>query len=427
MPRPHRLLALVTCACLAVTGACSSTEDSGDEPPNLTTPTTRDLDRNGPDAGQPPGDQGYVVFNAQGNHLDAYDPEPPFAHQRVVTAAAEDPENGRDMNGQICFFPDGSRRFVAGEDTGQDEGIVAGWGIFQLTGDGIGDFETRQVGKMVPTYQDPGGSEEDVDETADADKAEPYGCGFLADGRIVTTDVGNQAAGDPTGQLTLWFPPFEGDRVSFCKLDVAIGTAQSIWVDDQDRIYVASARPGDDSGIWRYSGTLATSADDAGGCGLTDPTGAPLVDEENIRKEPFIRGGENDLVTPTGLAAGLEGQIFVSSVFNGVINEYDQNGEFVRTILRPPAGEAITETTGYSTGTPLGMGFSPAGVLYYADIGLRIRPSGLPGPGSGTGNVFRIRFEDGEAQPPEAVATGLAFPDAIGLLIFGGGGAVSQV
>ncbi|WP_334143039.1 hypothetical protein [Rhabdothermincola sp.] len=352
---------------------------------------------------------GVIVFNGQGNHLDAYAAEPPFEHQRVITSRSEDPE-GLDINGQICFFPDGSGRFVAGEDTGQTAGDTQGWGIFELTGDRIGDLRAREIGKLVPTFQ------------GSADNAENYGCGFLSDGRIVTTDVGNQAAGPGDGQLIVWFPPFDSREVTYCKVDVEIATAQSIWVDDQDRVLVASARPtsfgGQTSGVWRYH-DLPTGPDAAGGCGRTDATGAPLADE--VRKEMFIPSGEHDLIAPTGVTGGPDGHLFVSSVINGVINEYDANGVYLRTILRPPAGEQFGAQP-FSTGTPLGIAAGPDGTIYYADIGLVLKPDGGIGPGDKTGSVRRIVFVAGEPQPPETMARGLAFPDGIGLLVPGAGG-----
>ncbi len=191
---------------------------------------------------------------------------------------ADDP-NGLDINAQICFFPDGSDRFVAGEDTGQTTGRTQGWGIFQLSGQAIGDSGPTEVGKLVPTFQ---GSE---------DNAENYGCGFLADGRIVTTDVGNQADGAGRRPADRVVPAVrQRSRSRYCKVDVAIATAQSIWVDDQDRVYVASARPpafgGQTSGVWRYSGPARPAPTPAGGCGQTDGTGAPLVDA--FHKEIFI-------------------------------------------------------------------------------------------------------------------------------------------
>jgi hypothetical protein len=405
---------VVALAWSLVAVACSSDSD----PTSTDSSTTSTTGSSGTDTTAAPPDDSVVVFNAQGNNLDAYEAEPPFTDQRVITTRADDPE-GLDINGQICFSPDGSKRFVAGEDTGQTDGVTMGWGIFQLTGDAVGDFEASQVGKLAPTFQ------------GSADNAEPYGCGFLSDGRLVTTDVGNQAAGPGDGQLIVWFPPFAqqaDDTQAFCKVDVEIATAQSIWVDDQDRVYVASARPpafeGQTSGVWRYS-NLPTSADAAGGCGRVDATGAPLADL--ARKQMFIASGENDLVAPTGVAGGPAGTIFVSSVINGVINEYDANGEFVRNVLRPPAGEQLGETP-FSTGTPLGINVGPDGTLYYADIGIVLSADGEIGPGDNTGSVRRIVFSAGQPGTPEVMASGLAFPDAIGLLVpAGGGGARSSL
>ena len=84
-----------------------------------------------------------------------------------------------------------------------------------------------------------------------------------------------------------------------------------------------------------------------------------------------------------------------------------------RTILQPPAGESHGEET-FSTGTPLGIGVAPDGTLFYADIGVVVTPDSA-GPGDDNGSVRRIRFVDGEPQAPETMATGLAFPDGIGL------------
>src|SRR4051794_7027258 len=64
-----------------------------------------------------------IVFGAEGNNLDAYEGTPPFKHQQVNAAfTPEAPQKsnpqGTDINAQICFFPDGSNRFIAGEDKG---------------------------------------------------------------------------------------------------------------------------------------------------------------------------------------------------------------------------------------------------------------------------------------------------------------------
>jgi hypothetical protein len=345
-----------------------------------------------------------IVFNGEGNNLNAYEAKPPFEKQTVVTNHADDPDDGLDMNAQICFFPKGAPGpgkgetwFIAGEDTGQPN-PPAGWGIFRLEGQQVGKLSVEQVGKLTPTYQPTG------------DSPENYGCGFLSDGRIVTTDIGNQAGGERSGQLIVWFPPFDSREVRYCKVDVAIGTAGQIHVDDDDNVYVTSALD-DPAGIRRYTGPFPTSDDAEGGCGKTDGTGAPLADSANY--EIFI-DTDNDLATPFGIVPKPGGGFYAASVFTGVINEYDEDGAFVRTILAPPAGEVIGEQT-FTTGTPLGLGIDSKGTLYYADIGITFPPGGVPGPGP-EGSVRRIRFVDGEPQAPQLMGGDLAFPDGIGVL-----------
>jgi hypothetical protein len=409
--RPRRrtrfVLATIFAFVVVLTAACSSNDKSSENTSASSSTTTSRSPGTTEATSEMAG--GYTVFNGQGNNLDAYEPIPPFTTQRVIHTIADQPD-GLDINAQICFFPDGSGRFVAGEDTGQTSGDLQGWGIFQLEGEKVGDFKATEVAKLVPTYQ------------GSSDNAENYGCGFLSDGRIVTTDVGNQANGDGDGQLIMWFPPYNSEKIAFCKIDVGIATAQSIWVDDQDRVYVASSRP-PTSGVWRYSGPWPTGPTAAEGCGKADGTGAPLVDD--VRKEIFIASGEHGMISPAGLAPTGTGGVYVSSVFTGYINEYDANGQFVRTILQPPAGENLGAKP-FSTGTPLGIGVGPDGTLFYADIGLVIDGPDI-GPGDNTGTVRRIAFVDGQPQPPETMATGLAFPDGIGILTAGGGSAASKI
>jgi hypothetical protein len=338
--------------------------------------------------------KGVIVFNGEGNNLNAYAAAPPFTKQTVIRNHDDDP-NGLDINAQICFFPGGSKRFVAGEDTGQPN-PPQGWGIFQLRGSTVGKLSAKKIGKLTPTYQ------------PSSDTAENYGCGFLSDGRIVTTDIGDQASGPPNGQLIVWFPPFDRTEVRYCKLDVGIATAGGILVDKNDRVYVPSGRP-PTSGVLRYSGPFPTSSTAKGGCDGKDGTGAPTA--SSVKKEQFIGLG-NGLAAPIAIARAPKNGFYVSSVISGIINEYDADGGYVRSVLQPPPGETLGEQT-FSTGTPLGMGVGPDGTLFYADIGITITSEGIgPGP---EGTVRRIRFVDGAPQPPEIVGGGLAFPDGIGV------------
>jgi hypothetical protein len=404
--RTTRAAALVAVlSLLTVAAACSSSgSDSSAEPKQTTTTATSTT------AGTPSsGPSHAIVFGGDGNNLDAYDPTPAadgtFRTQRVFETVATDAKHGRDINAQLCFLPrtkSGEQWFIAGEDTLQDapKPRPPGWGIFRLDGTKVGNLRATQIGKLVPTFQ------------TSSDNPENYGCGRLSDGRLLTTDVGNQASGTGDGQLIIWFPPVTGgsyptfDDVAYCKLDVGLPTAQSILVRD-DAIYVAASR-GD---VYRYTGPFPTSADAAGGCGKKDATGAPLADK--VTKETFIKAGEHKLSTPAGLANAPDDGFYVSSVFTGVIDEFGPDGAFRRTILEPPAGESIGPKP-YSTGTPLGIGVDDDGTIYYADIGVVVTPDSV-GPGDKTGTFRRIRFVKGEPQAPETMATDLDYPDGVGV------------
>lgn len=332
---------------------------------------------------------GAVVFSGQGNDLVAYTLD--GTRQLVIENAGDDPEAGRDINAQICFLDD--RTFIAGEDTGQPV-EPPGWGIFTLDGDDIGEFTATQIGKLLPTYQ-----------PADS-QPEMFGCGVLADGRVVLTDVGNQATGPATGQLLLFFPPVAGDVSSYageitdhCKLDIEIATAQQIAVDG-DSVLVAAARG---PGVSRYS-DLPTTLDECRG-----------AEPHPVARELFIDPADGALGITNGIVRSPAGGWYVSSVFTGVINEYDAAGAFVREILRPPAGEALGAEP-FSTGTPNGLAVTGDGTLWFADLGIVVRDDGSIGPGPERGTVRVIRFDDGEPRPPEIIDDGLRFPDALGVL-----------
>lgn len=396
---------LVLSALVITSGACS---DDGETTSGTTTrPDNRAADEPAPD--EPLPDAAALVFNGQGNRLDAYSSDPPFEHQRVIDNAQDDPEEGLDINAQLCFYEsDGTRYLIAGEDTDQEGEGSQGWGIFEVAGDAIGDLEATEVAKLTPTF-------------SGESNPENYGCGRLSDGRIVTGDVGNQAGGPATGQLIIWFPPFDSfDHVSYCKLDVGIGTAGQIVVGDNDEVYITSSlgrsesRP---SGVYRFDGPYPSGPTPAQGCGQVDTTGAPLADE--VRHTLFIPA-DHGLSFPAGLVARPQGGFYASSQASGVINEYADDGTFVRTVLEPPEGDEL-DADGFTFGSPQGLGIGADGTLYYADIGV-VRAPGQDlldiGPGEGAGSVRRITFDDsGEPAEPEVMADGLDYPDGIGVLV----------
>ena len=320
-----------------------------------------------------------LVFSGQGNDLGVYDAESPFTKQIAIHHNDAAHPAGLDINGQICFDPRNPNRFVAGEDTRRDTTGHPGWGILQITDTTVGQLKVKEVGKLVPTYQ------------PSNDNPENYGCGFLDDGRIVTTDVGNQASGPGDGQFIVWFPPFESRTVKYCKVDVHLATGQGALV-DSDSVYVSQGRP-PRAGVYRYDvKDLPTSSTPSGGCDGKDATGAPLA--THVMSTLFIApSSKNTLATPAGIAKGPDGHFYIASVYNGVIAEFNADGTFVRDVLKPPAGEMLGEKP-FSTGTPSGVGVAPDGSVYYADIGIVATADGIG---------------------PVTMDQGLASPDGIGI------------
>jgi hypothetical protein len=373
--------------CLVALVSCSSSSSSSSG-------------SSGADSGPPPANKIYVL-NGTNEDLNIYDVRQGFK-KRVAFSGNSD--EGRSdipaLNGQICYDA-AKKQLVMGDDGGQaDPKIPAGWALMQLNGSSIDDFSITRTNKLVPTFQ------------TNASGTENYGCAYLKDGRILTTDVGNQETGPGNGQLVIYFPPFDtvsgllSQTAHFCKIDVTIGTAGGIALDDQERIYVASARV--DPGVYRYTGPFPTGDDAAHGCGKKDPIGSPLADA--VQREKFIVA-DNSVSTPTSIARSPKKTWYVASVLTGVIAEYDDSGKFVRKVLQPTAGAQLP----YATGNPQGIGVDSDGSIYYADISLIIKPGGIDINTNG-GSVRRIRFVDGQPQPPETMDTGLNFPDGIGVI-----------
>ncbi len=342
-----------------------------------------------------PYDSDLLLYSTEGNRLRRYDIDTiggTLVEDILVQRAADDPINGRDSNGTICAIPDGSGRYVLGEDTGQSA-IPPGWGVFSA--DGV------QEGKLAATYQTNG--------------AEPHGCAFDNQARLFTTEVGSQAIGSTNGQLILWFPPYDvfpgapgtypngAISSNFCKIAVDIGTAGQTVFDAQGRIYVTS------SGglkVVRFSPPFPTGPDAAGGCGGIDPQGSPLAD--SVVREVFLP--PNGLSTYSGIALAPNGNLYIATNLTGTIGEYDLNGNLVRMILNPGPFVSLPIVTG----NPQGITVGPDGTIYYADLALQgTLPSVGPGP---NGKVWRITFDgSNNPNPPEIVRQNLAFPDGVAL------------
>ena len=338
-------------------------------------------------------DSGILIYSTEGNRLRRYDLDTiggTLMEDVLIQSATDDPANGRDSNGVICTIPDGSGRFVLGEDTGQ-QAVPPGWGVFSAAG--------VQEGKLTATYQTSG--------------AEPFGCAFDAQSRLFTTDVGSQAIGSSTGQLILWFPPYDvfpgapapypnaARSGNYCKIAVDIGTAGQPVIDAQGRIYVTSSGG---LSVLRFSPPFPTGPNAAGGCGRTDPKGSPLAN--TVQRNVFLP--PNGLSTYSGIALAPNGNLYIATNLTGTIGEYTTSGTLVRMILDPGPFTGLPITSG----NPQSLAVAPDGSIYYADLDLQgVLPSVHPGS---NGKVRRITFDDSDnPNPPEIVRQGLAFPDGV--------------
>ena len=349
---------------------------------------------------------GYTVFNGQGNNLDAYDADPPFATQRVIHTIADDP-NGLDINAQICFFPDGSRRFVAGEDTGQ------------TTGDLRAGASSSSTGRRSATSAPPRSASWCPPTRAARTTPRTTAAASSSDGRIVTTDVGNQAAGAGDGQLIVWFPPFD----TFEKIAL---------LQDRHRHRNGPEHLGRRSGP-RLRRVGPTAHPTAAACGATPalpdrPDGgrgaaarrtAPARrSSTQVRKEIFIPSGDErpDLTRRPG--ADRPGGLYVSS---SVINGRNQRVRRRRSVRAddPAAARrrAARREAVLDRHAPRHRRRARRHALLRRHRHRHRREQHRPGRQHGT--VRRIPFVDGQPQPPETMATGLAFPDGIGILTAG--------
>jgi hypothetical protein len=388
-----------------------------------------------------------IVFTATEGNIDAYLPTDPFTRQRVV-AAGTGPV-GTSPHGQICFDSNGSRRFVVAETrtpvSGTPAVASAGWGLYQLSGNGIGSFEVHRLTGW------------DSPSVPSADAPTTYGCTFLSTGQLLTTDVGNRTSGDATGQLVEYFPPFDAGAPTSCTVGKAIGSPLGLSSGPDDVVYLASSRA-PTAGVWRYSGTFPTTAAAcaqatvgppatpgttlppptttttiAGGgtTTTTRPTTSttPTAPAEPLVSTLFVPASPDDLSAPSAVSVVPSGEaIVVTSPIDGKILAYGVDGSPFSTLLEPSTGTTLGPATSFPGGTPFGVVVSPEGAVIYVDSGLVRDAKGAVAPGAQTGSLRVIETQDGSEAPPQDIDTGLDAPDGLGLFVpSGGGSAASKV
>ena len=406
MTRPRRAPAARACAAVvlalvvalgALATACSSSSAPETAPttvaPTTTQPPSTTTTQPGHDA---------VVFVSVGGNIDAYATQPPFDRQRVVAAGTV--ADGSEPHGQICFLPDGSRRFVVAETrpASGSTPAAAGFGLYQLTGNDVGTYRVARVAGV---------------RLSSAAPTTTYGCAFLPDGRLFTTVVGS-ATGAGTGQLVEWFPPFTAAGATHCTIATGLASPGGLAADPAGGIEVAVARaPG--AGVWHFTGAFPASAKACGS--LSPPTTTagtqpgPTTVASGIRAAPLVTAGANGLTAPAAVALTADGKGFVAtSPPDGVIDQYDLSGHFVGTVLAPPAGEQLGITP-RASGTPQGVAVNADGTVFYTDPALVRSSDGTVAPAARAGSLRRIVVTGGKPGAPQVVNRQLPAPDGLGI------------
>ena len=442
-PRPSVQVVAVAAlvAVLALLAGCSNPSSSS------SSTTTSTVDVGGSTTTTEPAAES-IVFTTVESNIDAYLPTDPFTRQRVV-AAGTGPA-GTSPHGQICFDSNGSRRFVVAETRTPHAGTPpvasAGWGLYQLSGSGIGEFEVHRITGW------------DSPSVPSADAPTTYGCTFLSTGQLLTTDVGNRQTGDATGQLIEYFPPFDAGVPASCTVAKAIASPLGLSSGPDDVVYLASSRA-PTAGIWRYSGSFPTTAaacttatvdppatpgttlppptttTTIAGRGTTTTTTRPTTSTtppkpaEPLVSTLFIPASPTGLSTPAGVSVAPSGKaVVVTSPIDGKILAFGIDGSPLQTVLEPTTGTTLGPATSFPGGTPFGVAVTPEGGIVYVDPGLVRDAKGTVGPGPQTGSLRIIETQNGSTAPPQDIDTGLDDPDGLGLYVpSGGGSAASKV
>ena len=351
-----------------------------------------------------------VVLNAQGEYLDAYlvngsanpprvvfiDPDPP----QPDNPAGPPPRVGRHVNGKLCFFPRGFGRkgqFLIADDTYREACLDRnppqarcsvtrrrsplyvgkdpdGWGVFKRTG--------KWARWTIHTRWDFSSPEPQGN-------IDPQGCAFDAKGNFWGTDVGHGAPGSLDGSLIVFFPGKRKRYDTYCFVDKALGAPGMPVMDAAGNLYIPEPAAGR---VAKFSPPFPSSAADCANperLVTTPPT-----------KSSFLSAAGSGLATPAGIARvpGSDRFYIGSVLIPKVINEYDRDGLFVRSIVASGV-----------PGNPLGIDIGSDGTVYYAELNLD--PTTFR---TRCGSVSMARFDaDRQPQPPQQLGRRLRFPDGI--------------
>jgi hypothetical protein len=146
---------------------------------------------------------------------------------------------------------------------------------------------------------------------------------------------------------------------------------------------------------------------------------------QQLRTSVFFQGSGDVLPVPSGIARDPSCHCYaIDTIFGSPsVIWVDAHGQRLADHPTLP-GETIDQfgrdPTGYN---PFGLAVAPDGTLYFIDIHIVCRGSGLVdcGPQTAHGRVMRVTFQPGgQPNPAQAIATGFDFPTSVTICVEGG-------
>ncbi len=342
-----------------------------------------------------------VLMSAQGNQLDLYDLAAPVpATTRTTPIAKHDhaTETGHDINGQACRFAqaDGSVRYLVGEDSDQDInpiGAAQGWGIFRADRGAAGAW--TMLDKIVAPYNLGPGPEP-------SHQPENTGCAVSADGsRLFLVDLGIGAFDvEGVGSLFLYLRDAAGNFSStspVCVLADDLTTSGYIAEHPDGSVLVPEGGRSSGGVVSRFAPPFPARGD-------TDAC-TTYRDTHRVDDRPnFLQGPlpvDPLSFVPISIAR-RNGKWLVGNVVPGQVNEYDDDGRFVRPI-----------TAGQGPGVA-GIAVDEDGNAYIANLGL-VPCESILCPQEGLGTLWKVSFAPATDAPLPAVLimAGLTYPEGL--------------
>jgi hypothetical protein len=418
MRRPRVALTIVAAGLLATSVAAWATRG---EPAGAQSPGSASSTFHAPKTG-------YVVYWDQDEEEDYYASASGSEGQLIIPW---------DPNGQMCLLHDGTGRFVVGYDPTQPsqhnpggpphrpykqppigEELVARTGAWTGT-------NLYVPGPYKMSARDPGEDSPAVHGVYNG-QSTYTGCAVDAQHNVFADDIGTAQGSFPIptdGRLVEWFAP------SYTTSCILYGPTTG-GVDGDHHV--------DGSGGLSQPGMMATMPDgnlllpQAGSASGGFPGNVVEFDHSSfprrasqcpdgvyprraIRDSVFVQGTGDTLPVPSGVALDPTcGCYAVSSLFgNPSIAWFDSQGKPVASRPGVP-GETLDQFGHDPAGfNPFGMAIAPDGTLYFVDIHIACKGSGLDGcgPQDMHGRVARVSFgPDHQPSAPQVIATGFAFP-----------------